>query len=695
MADKPLTVRFLGDSSQLAKTVDGIGSKFSGLKVAAAAGAAAAGGAISAGIAATIDTEAAQKKLQAQLGDANPLASKAGEVAGSLYSQAYGENLGEVNDAVRSVITSGALMANASSTQIEGITAGAMNLAQAFNLDVSESMRAVSQLVKTGLAPDATAAMDLITVSFQKFGPQAQDVLDTVTEYSTQFRKLGLDGPQAMGLIQQGLQAGARDTDTLADAIKEFSIRAVDGSTTTADGFKKLGLNADEMAKKFAQGGPVAQQAFDVVIDRLRAMKNPLEQQTAAVDLFGTKAEDLGAALFALDPSSAVNALGEVAGANSRLGDTMGDTAQNKITAMQRSWESWSMSLVASNGPIGTAAAGVFAFGQSALGIAGNLGMAAVAFGPFTGTVLSAAGSFAASTGSMLLSGASWAAGIAAQAASSAASMVVASGRMIASGAVWAASVVAQGAMAAASFAVTVAQMVAGWALLGAQSLIRAAQVAAAWVIAMGPIGWAIAAVVGLVALIIANWDQVKASTIGAWNAISGAVAGKVNEVIGWIAGIGGRAAGAIGNLAGTLYNSGVSLVSGFFEGIVSRWNQMVSWVRNGMANLRALFPFSPAKTGPFSGRGYVTYSGQALVDDFAASIAGGQPGVLNAVRGVLDTAQAGFSRPLATAASTAGAGAGGGGPVQAALQLAGGADQAVATLIMELIRTGKLQINV
>src|SRR5262249_40415470 len=163
-------------------------SKFSGLKVAAAAGAAAAGGAISAGIAATIDTEAAQKKLQAQLGEANPLASKAGQVAGSLYSQAYGDNLEQVNDAVRSVITSGALMADASSNQIEGITASAMSLSQAFNLDVSESMRAVSQLVKAGLAPNATAAMDLITVSFQKFGPQAQDVLDTVTEYSTQFR---------------------------------------------------------------------------------------------------------------------------------------------------------------------------------------------------------------------------------------------------------------------------------------------------------------------------------------------------------------------------------------------------------------------------------------------------------------------------------------------------------------------------
>ena len=41
---------------------------------------------------------------------------------------------------------------------------------------------------------------------------------------------------------------------------------------------------------------------------------------------------------------------------------------------------------------------------------------------------------------------------------------------------------------------------VAAWVLLGAQSLLQAARVAAAWLIAMGPIGLVIAAVVGLMA---------------------------------------------------------------------------------------------------------------------------------------------------------------------------------------------------
>ena len=55
--------------------------------------------------------------------------------------------------------------------------------------------------------------------------------------------------------------------------------------------------------------------------------------------------------------------------------------------------------------------------------------------------------------------------------------------------------------------------MVARWVWMGAQSLLQAARMALAWVIAMGPVGWVIAAVVALAALIIANWDKIVAWT--------------------------------------------------------------------------------------------------------------------------------------------------------------------------------------
>ncbi|MEC0923989.1 hypothetical protein P9B00_19275, partial [Bacillus safensis] len=65
------------------------------------------------------------------------------------------------------------------------------------------------------------------------------------------------------------------------------------------------------------------------------------------------------------------------------------------------------------------------------------------------------------------------------------------------------------------------ALFIARMAVMAAQAMANAVRMAAAWVVAMGPIGWITTAVIGIVALIIANWDKVKAFTIKAWGAIS------------------------------------------------------------------------------------------------------------------------------------------------------------------------------
>ena len=64
-------------------------------------------------------------------------------------------------------------------------------------------------------------------------------------------------------LLSQGLEGGARDTDKVADSLKEFSIRAVDGSKTTREGFEALGFSADEMGLPVRRG-------WRVGVDRAR-----------------------------------------------------------------------------------------------------------------------------------------------------------------------------------------------------------------------------------------------------------------------------------------------------------------------------------------------------------------------------------------------------------------------------------------
>lgn len=84
----------------------------------------------------------------------------------------------------------------------------------------------------------------------------------------------------------------------------------------------------------------------------------------------------------------------------------------------------------------------------------------------------------------------------------------------------------------AATHVASAARIVAGWVLMGTQSLLHAARMAAAWVIAMGPVGWIIAAVVALVALIIANWDTVVEWTSAAWDAVVGALEAAWNWIV-------------------------------------------------------------------------------------------------------------------------------------------------------------------
>lgn len=57
---------------------------------------------------------------------------------------------------------------------------------------------------------------------------------------------------------------------------------------------------------------------------------------------------------------------------------------------------------------------------------------------------------------------------------------------------------------------------------LGAKFLLAAGRMALSWIIAMGPVGWVIAGIIALVALIIWKWDEIKAWTKKTWNAIWG-----------------------------------------------------------------------------------------------------------------------------------------------------------------------------
>ncbi|MGG4503829.1 hypothetical protein [Paenibacillus polymyxa] len=79
------------------------------------------------------------------------------------------------------------------------------------------------------------------------------------------------------------------------DGIKEFGIRTKDGSKSSLEAYKSIGLGGKEMTAAFAKGGKTAQQAFLKTVKAIEAVKDPVLKNAVSVQLFGTQAEDLEA----------------------------------------------------------------------------------------------------------------------------------------------------------------------------------------------------------------------------------------------------------------------------------------------------------------------------------------------------------------------------------------------------------------
>ncbi|MFE7017553.1 phage tail tape measure protein [Streptomyces sp. NPDC057651] len=316
------------------RAADGIGGKLQDF--AAGAIGAGLGAALMGGFASALEQGQITSKLGAQLGATTGEAQRYGDIAGNLYAGAITEDFQGAADAIRVTMSAGLAPPAATNAQIESIATKVSDLAGTFELDLGQAANAVGQIMKTGLAPNAEAALDTITRGLQVMGPRADDIVDTFNEYSTAFRNLGLDATTATGLMSQGLKAGARDTDIVADALKEFLLIVQGGGAKVDEAFASIGLNGKEMQAAFTQGGPKASAALDKVFDALRGVGDQSKRQALAVTLFGTKSEDMQKALFSLDPSKATDALGKVGGAAGKLGDTLRDNASTKLKQFQR-----------------------------------------------------------------------------------------------------------------------------------------------------------------------------------------------------------------------------------------------------------------------------------------------------------------------------------------------------------------------
>lgn len=278
-------------------------------------------------------------RLEALTGITAADAARVGRGAGEAYANVFGESIEANMDTARLALQFDLLDADASATQAQRVIENLSGIAGVLGEEVRPVAEAVTVLLRTGVARSADEAFDLIAAGSREGLNRSEDLLDTLIEYPALFRRLGLTGPQALGLISQGLANGARNTDLAADALKEFQIRSTDASEASAEGYRLLGLDAREMTAQIARGGEDAARGLDTVLDKLRETEDPVVRNAAAVALFGTQAEDLGEALFAMDLSTAVEQIDGVEGAARRMFDTLADNDATKIEQAQRNIE--------------------------------------------------------------------------------------------------------------------------------------------------------------------------------------------------------------------------------------------------------------------------------------------------------------------------------------------------------------------
>jgi hypothetical protein len=154
--------------------------------------------------------------------------------------------------------------------------------------------------------------------------------------------------------------------------------------------------------------------------------------------------------------------------------------------------------------------------------------------------------------------------------------------------------------------------------------------------------GMLLAVIIGMAQL----WAQFAAGfqtiigAVPAWMARvgTGLVIG-VASLVATARGIPSQISGALISQTWQFFQAGGALIDAFARGIGAGIRTAVAAATTVIAAVKGLFPHSPAKYGPFSGRGYTIWSGRALVDDFGKGMAQRAEALQKTARGVVASA--------------------------------------------------------
>ncbi|GEC92438.1 phage tail tape measure protein [Brevibacillus brevis] len=183
--------------------------------------------------------------------------------------------------------------------QIGKVAEGALALEKASfgNLDQASIAKALD-MMQGQWATDPIKGLDMITAAYQRVGDKADDLLDTIWEYSPQFAEAGISAEKMMGMFVAGAEKGALNFDKLGDAFKEsFGIRLNKALDEKALGALEGIFGEDKLFKMLDQikaGGKEAENAIMTITAGIASIKDQKLQDDVLGNVFGTQYEDVG-----------------------------------------------------------------------------------------------------------------------------------------------------------------------------------------------------------------------------------------------------------------------------------------------------------------------------------------------------------------------------------------------------------------
>ena len=287
-----------------------------------------------------MDRMALDARFEDQFGLVADQAERMGKEAGDLYMNGWGNSLEEVQVALGRVNQALVETGTISEQESVKLTESALAIAGVWGEDVNVSIDAVRSMLLNGLAPDAETATDILIQGLQDGANMTGDLYDSIDEYSLHFGDWGIAADEMMSIFSTGMLNGERDTDKLGDAVKEMRLRTLESTDEVNAAFASIGLSADGTREKIAAGGPAAREAFSDIINGLRSVEDPVEQNRLAVALIGTQYEDMSAQ--ALDSLAAVDdALVDTTGNTEALVENQGEAT----SAMTTQWRTFKTNL--------------------------------------------------------------------------------------------------------------------------------------------------------------------------------------------------------------------------------------------------------------------------------------------------------------------------------------------------------------